>query len=353
MVDPGSHSIRRRGFSGLARAAIAATAIGPTLALLPVRLAPVAAAHTYPGNTTSHYVRSLSTLSAYNEGCSTAQEATEPATAVVILDFGPAARDITNGTTTYGAILWDASRTYRTTAQIREIARQFGRGFWSCSPEPGTDLLRLALGISSDSSMFDTAHGSAWGSMVDAVQSWYVSNGYASQVRAAGAADIELGFNATYAMVKRWGDAFSAASDQFYYDFGDASGCSTTSSDNSTTSCTGPWTQQQIWIVSWGIPAASAIPEIYSTTQRLTPNKRLPTNNNALAWQQISLYGARFQGGRPIGFAGSLTQAGSSSDAGTDLAPEKGWAYLDNAVSDDVRTSLNSLPWATDIKWGY
>ncbi len=58
-------------------------------------------------------------------------------------------------------------------------------------------------------------------------------------------------------------------------------------------------------------------------------------------------------GGRPIGFAGTLTQHQSSSDPGTDLTPERGWAYLDNAVSDDVRTSLNSLPWASDIKWGY
>lgn len=353
MVHSDTHSRRRKRLAGLARVVIAATALGPALALLPVRLVPVAAAHTYPGNTTSHYVKSLSTVAAFNEGCSTADEATEPANAVVILDFGPAARDITNGVTTYGALLWDANRTYRTTSQIRDIGRQFGRGFWSCSNAPSTDQLRLALGISSDSSMFDAAHGTAWGTMVDGVQAWYVSNGYASQVRAAGAADIELGFNATYAMVKRWGDAFSAASDAFYYNFGDASGCSTTSSDNSSTSCTGPWTQQQVWTVSWGIAAASAIPEIYSTTQRLTPNKRQPTNNNALAWQQISLYGARFQGGRPIGFAGTLTQQQSTSDPGTDLAPDKGWAYLDNAVSDDVRTSLNSLPWASDIKWGY
>ena len=284
---------RSRQLSRVARIAALATALGPAMALLPIRLVPAVSAQSYPGNTTSHYVKSLSTTAAFDEGCSTADEPSEPASAVVILDFGPAARNITNGVTTYGAILWDAGRTYRTTTQIREIARQFGRGFWICSN--ATDQLRLAVGISSDSSMFDAAHGTAWGNMVDAVQSWYVSNGYSAQVRAAGAADIELGFNATYAMVKRWGDAFSLASGAFYYDFGDASGCSTTSSDNSSTACTGPWTQQQIWTVAWGIAAASAIPEIYSTTERLTPNDRQPTNNNALAWQQISLYGARFQ----------------------------------------------------------
>lgn len=350
MIEP---TFSSRRLSRVARITAVATALGLAMALLPFRLVPAALAQAYPGSTTSHYVKSLSTIAAFNEGCATADEATQPSNAVVVLDFGPAARDITNGVTTYGALLWDAGRTYRTTGQIRDLARQFGRGFWFCSNAPNTDQLRLALGISSDSSMFDGAHGSAWGTMVDDVQAWYVSNGYASQVRAAGAADIELGFNATYAMAKRWGDAFSAASDAFYYNFGDASGCSTTSSDNSTTACTGSWTQQQIWTVSWGIAAASAIPEIYSTTQRLTPTKRLPTNNNALAWQQISLYGARFQQARPIGFAGSLTQRQSTSDPGTNLAPDKGWAYLANAVSDDVRTSLNSLPWASDIKWGY
>lgn len=344
---------RHRPSGGL-RIVLLGAVLAIAAAVLPARYVAPAAANTYPGYTTSHYVRSLSTTDAYNEGCATSDEAALPANSIVVLDFGPAAKNVTNGVTTYGAILWDVGRTYRNTTQIRDIARQFGRGFWLCSNSPYTDLLRVALGISSDSIIFDTAHGTAWGNMVDDVQSWYVANGYSSQVSAAGAADIEVGFNATYTMGKHWGDAFSNASSYYYYNFGDAAGCSTTSSDNSSTSCTGSWTQAQIWTLSWGVPAAGAIPEIYSTTERLTPNKKLPTNNNALAWQMISLYGQRFQNGRRIGFAGSFTQSqANTTDPGTDAPPNKGWSYLWNAVNDDSRTSLSSLGWATDIKSGY
>ena len=346
LIDRSSPEGRRRFAMALALALICA--------LAPAQIVSTVEAATYPGYTTSHYVTSTSTTAAYNEGCALADDPTLPATSVVILDFGPAVKDVTNGVTTYGTWIWDANRTYRTTTQIRDIARQFGRGFWLCSNSPFTDKLRVAIGVSSDSIIFDTAHGTAWGNMVDSVQSWYVTNGYSTQVSAAGAADIELGFNATYTMAKHWGDAFSAASDYFYYNFGDAAGCSTTSSDNSTTNCNGSWTQLQLWTLSWGVAAAGSIPEVYSTTAKTTPHTHLATNNNALAWEMISLYGSRFQGGRPIGFAGSLTQhQADTTDPGTDLAPNLGWQYLWNATSDDSRTTLNSLPWASDLKWGY
>src|SRR3954468_15127545 len=93
--------ISRRSRAGV-RLAIAAAVLGPTLALLPVRLIAIVSAQAYPGNTTSHYVTSLSTSAAYSEGCSTADEVSQPSNAVVILDFGPAARDISNGVTSYG-----------------------------------------------------------------------------------------------------------------------------------------------------------------------------------------------------------------------------------------------------------
>jgi hypothetical protein len=60
----------------------------------------------------------------------------------------------TGTTTTYGALIWDANRTYRTTAQIRDIARQFGRGYYLCANAPFTSQLRVAIGISSDSTIF-------------------------------------------------------------------------------------------------------------------------------------------------------------------------------------------------------
>jgi hypothetical protein len=79
-------------------------------------------------------------------------------------------------------LIWDANRTYRTTTQIRDIARQFGRGYYLCANSPFTSQLRVAIGVSSDSVIFDGPHGTAWGNMVDDVQSWYVTNHYSSQV---------------------------------------------------------------------------------------------------------------------------------------------------------------------------
>jgi hypothetical protein len=310
-------------------------------------------AQTYPGYAFSHYVTSTSTTAAYNEGCALADDPTLVHDAVVILDFGPAARQ-TGTSTTYGALIWDANRTYRTTTQIRDIARQFGRGYYLCANSPFTSQLRVAIGVSSDSVIFDGPHGTAWGNMVDDVQSWYVTNHYSSQVSASGAADIELGFNATYTMAKAWGDAFSTASSGFYYNFGDAAGCSLTSSSNGA--CNNGWNQQKIWTVSWGVAAAGAIPEIYSTTVRTTPNTGKNTNANALEWQMISLYGVLHQGGRQLIYAGSLTQNKACAQvgcaSGTNASPANGWTYFYNALNDDTRTD-QSLFWASDIMWGY
>lgn len=126
-------------------------------------------AQTYPGYAFSHYVTSTSTTAAYNEGCALADDPTLVHDAVVILDFGPAARQ-TGTSTTYGALIWDANRTYRTTTQIRDIARQFGRGYYLCANSPFTSQLRVAIGVSSDSVIFDGPHGTAWGNMVDDVR---------------------------------------------------------------------------------------------------------------------------------------------------------------------------------------
>ena len=296
---------------------------------------PVAWAQTAPAPTSSRYMATIDGPTLYNEGCSEGQA---PIDGIVVLDFGqPSLQD-----GTYGTILFDARGSFASIAQIEQAVEQFLRGYWACSPT--MTFVRLGIGTSNFRGATGSGHGQAWAALVDAVTGWIDSPpSYASQLAARGAIDFEMGWN-TPANSRAWVEGYAMVTQTPYYNYGDCEGCPTAGAVLSIPGygLNNSWTQEDVWYVSYGVPPAFPLPEIYLTN-----------GVNAAQWHQLSLY-AHENHGAAMHFLGTMTQfqacAGSGGCPGANNRPGAGWAQLFGALNSDNRTA-QQLDYSTDITW--
>jgi len=318
------------------------------LVLMSAVLPSPVSAQTFPGYSVSYYMTSHDGTVAYNAGCAVGQAASSggrPVSETIVMDFGAPGYD-TNAQgqiISYGAWFFSPGYGYQTTSVITNLVYDFGEGFYDCST--ATPVIVIAAGVASEGAAFIAGHGTAWGQMVNAINALFVSHHLSSQVSAYGALDAENESGwAGYSANKAWADAFSAASNYLYLDFGDAGGCSTTSYNNSV-KCNLNWTQSMFFYLSWGAPDAVPFPEIYATS-----------GANALQWKMIVLYAYVYGGATSMDIWVSLTQAAACVQkggcSGTNNSASAGWTQLHNALISDSRTTQN-LNWASDIRYGY
>jgi hypothetical protein len=159
---------------------------------------------------------------------------------------------------------------------------------------------------------------------------------------AAGANDIEPGWNSP-TDTRAWvGGYFSAAPVVSLYNFGSCDSCAYSACPSCTPS--NGWTFEDIWYVSWGAAGAYPLPEIYLTS-----------GANADQWYRMSVY-AYVNHGSSMNFSGSFTQWQACQDVGpgacpsTGITPSTGWTQLSSALNADARTA-QPLNWSTDISW--
>jgi hypothetical protein len=107
--------------------------------------------------------------------------------------------------------------------------------------------------------------------------------------------------------------------------------------------CVAPWTQEDVWYVSWGAASALPLPEIYRQN-----------GNNSKQWAAIVLYS--FLAHSTLGTVlvpGTLAEWQACQQvhcpAGIDIMPAEGWKQLYNTLNADVRTA-QKMTWSTDIK---
>lgn len=225
--------------------------------LLPVRTG-YAASRTWqtatqlrnPAHTTSIYEKSVSPELFQRQGCVAAQG---PA-GLVILDFGEPF--VVQGR--YGTDIF--TNTFVSDDSIARAISNFISEAWIC--RTSMTNLKIAvgtsnytLGLKSDlTAWFDA--GYAWGRMVDNLQKFIESNGYAHQLTVYGADDMETDEAhhwGTYAETANFVDGYNAATRQLLVDFGDDPGGASPT----------PWTAEQLWYVASGAPDDVALPEIY------------------------------------------------------------------------------------------
>src|SRR5258708_2940650 len=240
------------------------------------------AAQAKPPTDWSFYMTSASTSTAYNLGCNQGHfdAGYNPVvSSEVVLDFGGQLGDGS------GSLMINGMQI--SNAQIQAVAEAFSRGYWICTGNDSTST--LYLGIGTNNSYYDVSYagGQTWANNVAGVQAYNKSMGYTAQVAMFGANDIETwcdkyGNNCVSPTpVKDWVSGFSSVPGGYkYFDYGSADGCPTNSSNNGW--CNPGWSQYDFWYLSWGAPAALAVPEIYYS-------------GNAQQWAMISLYGWQYQ----------------------------------------------------------
>jgi hypothetical protein len=271
-----------------------------------------------PRTSSSRYVSSASASTAYDQGCAQGQaDAQAPAqSSEVVLDFGGQNAANTGSILTNGTIV--------SFAQIQVVAEQFAYGYYLCTASDTSSILDLALGTNNSAYQVSGTGGAAWAaSVVGPVRSWLTAHGADAQVTAIGANDMEPGFSANVTGTRAWVTAYSNANRGRLVNYGSADGCPQSSSANG--SCSNGWRQADVWYVSWGAPAAFALPEIYVRAQ-------------SAQWTMISRYGATAQSGQ-VFFDGPLTTSPSyysPADAWTRL-----WSDL-NASPDTAQSLLYS-----------
>jgi hypothetical protein len=299
-----------------------------------------------PAATMSRYMSTVNATTLYNEGCA---QGNANQSGIVVLDFG-APRVLTG---TYGTRLFGVGG-FASTAQIGSAAQQWLQGYWNCAASYAQ--VTLAIGTSncgngSGSSVCNaggdnitSAHGQAWAQMVRDVNTWITSNSYNSKLSAAGANDMEPGWDSP-SETRVWVNGyFSLPITQTFalYNYGSCDSCPY----YNCLSCTPPngWSLDDIWYVSWGATGAYPLPEIYLTS-----------GANADQWYRMGVY-AYTNHGNSMNFQGAFTQWQACQDVGpdacpyTDNTPSQGWTQLFNALNADTRTT-QPLKWSTDISW--
>ncbi|MCL4396235.1 MAG: hypothetical protein M1482_15775 [Chloroflexi bacterium] len=297
-----------------------------------------------PAATYSRYMGTVDSTTLYNEGCA---QAGADQNGIVVLDFG--APRVQSGV--YGTRLFGVGG-FASTSQIETAATWFLQGYWNCSPSDAHIVLAIGTtncGQGSGSGPCNpgggnvsSAHGQAWAQMVGGVNDWITASSYNSKMAAAGANDMEPGWNSP-TDTRAWVDGFfSLTPTVALYNFGSCDSCPY----SSCPSCTplNGWALDDIWYVSWGASGAYPVPEIY-----------LSSGANADQWYRMGVYGF-VNHGSSMDFQGTFTQWQACQDVGsgacpyTGNSPSTGWTQLYNALNADARTQ-QPLNWSTDITW--
>lgn len=177
----------------------------------------------------------------------------------MILDFG-GQQSNDNGT-----IEPKTNNVFYSWATVESLAETFGGGYYlGTGPNDTTSILTLAVGTNNSAYWVNSAGGAEFGAAVQAVSNWFTSEGEASQVYTEGGNDMEPGYD-SYSPTASWISGWTSSVAILLLNYGSADGCPLSTHSNGT--CNNGWTQDDIWLVSWGDPPSYAAPEIYIQDQ--------------------------------------------------------------------------------------
>jgi hypothetical protein len=344
--------------------------ITPTPTWTPIGYMPLIMKHyPIPLYATSYYIQDNSSAAMLLLGCKLGQRDLALAgkqDSLVILNFRQMWIEEVDGVNVYGVASYNSDYVWVFTPLngVENAVKEFITGYYNCSGTDDESQLTVGVGVSNYGRMNTGTYdqdilratmfnfGQRFGTMSNTLNTWAVNEGYAGQVYVGGAIDIEWsssgGWNTPY-VTRGWVDGYAAktlSTKGIYFNFGACVGCPTVPNPNWTYYYLNPWTQADIWYVSWGAAPAYPLPEIY-----------LNSGVNALQWQAISKYGALYEGQR-MDFVGPMTQyqacqvrTSDTSCVYMDNTPEEGWAQLFDAINSDPLTRQDLLRWVTDITW--
>ncbi len=305
----------------------------------------------------SLYMQTVSPTASYNLGCQMGtRDLNLPGTqnSLAILDYGQGWAE--NGV--WG--VWNFSWAFIPASQVGSSAREFARGYYNCTASDTASRLTLAIGTNNFGAYGcegseeckdplvraerAAAHGQVWAQLVADTQQWVTNQGLGSQVSIVGANDIEQTWNKPV-VARAWVNAYQANNQgiHIFYNYGSCTNCPTRL--NPALQPPNDWTLEDLWYVSYGLPSAWPVPEIYN-------------NNgvNARQWAYLSYY-AVTQHGAPIHFPALMTQWQACQQVADaecetlDNTPQESHNQLLSELAYWPATRQESLGWVTDICW--
>ena len=269
--------------------------------------------------TPSFYVRTLSGRRMWRRGCRTARERSS---GIVILAFGRLyERRGTYGTQTF-------SGTFAANRAITRSMQTFARAYVRCRPRGSRARIVLARGTSNYSPAVPHAYraGFRWARETVAFARFLKRVGWRRWVRAAAAIDAEPAWNPGFRRTREFFRGYAARRPGIkLYNFG--------SLDGGVGSI---WTARQVWYVSSGMRYARMIPEVYFPGM-------------AEQWAEMSRI-AVSRYGRPVRFAGVMTQKQAVPGCRCGYWPHQAHRRLVRALNAHPKTRVGRLP-LTNISW--
>ena len=269
----------------------------------------------------SFYVRTSNVATIGTLGCNQGHaDAASRQNSEVILDFGVQWSDNSKTLTKNGI--------YLSIATVEQMAESFVDNYYTCTGADTTTIVKLGIGTNNSTGYESSSMGSGWAQVAVDVKNWLAANCCSSQYNVVGANDIEAAaaFSGSGSQPRaiNWGNGFNSHGGAVYVNYGSADGCPPYTTPPN---CVNGWTQDGVWIVSWGIPAAYALPEIYY----LKPLGPGDTKGGQPAqWAQISLWGKNQHSGSMIIFEGPLDEHDLD---GNTLDSPAAWTDFWNALS--------------------
>jgi hypothetical protein len=300
----------------------------------------VKAAPTAPAYSTSYYMGTVDTTTHYELGYAIGRDHLNRSgtqNEVIILDYG--------GQNSAGTGATLRGRPDATYAEIRDAVIQVARGYWLGTGSDTASRLHIIVGTNTSAYQVNTSGGEAWAEMINDIGDNLGS--YASQVYIAGGNDMEVDF-ATAASTKEWADGYDSVADYSYYNYGDAAGCTTSTTYDGETdlNCSGAkytWKMSDIFYVSWKVPSSQVLPQIYNQSM-------------SKQWKNLKKYGVVSES-RRMYISGTLTQSGACESDPSDptctntFSPSSAWTDLYDRLNADTDTSQSTLNYSTDIRW--
>ena len=256
---------------------------------------------------------------------------------LVVLDFGAPCYVPGSSPVVYGVEMF-FQPTCIPDSSLRPLVENWISGYETQNPN-ATVNLTLAIGTSNSYNGVDASYALTNAQMTASGQSWYQNlvgaistSGLSAPLTIWGANDIEQSSDGNWypgPPTVAWVQGFSSASPAgsncplsqsgYLADYGDDILGGSGSGDG--------WTVLQVYQVSWGLPVACALPEIYYSDM-------------ATEWQALNQW-AVSNGYSAIAFAGVMTEV----ESGT-LSPYQAWTALQSDTGQSP-----AIPSVTTIAW--
>jgi hypothetical protein len=310
-----------------------------------------------PPPSTSYYENELNLAKHYQQGCTAAKNGER---GLIVLDYGQPIH-IPSGTPGYGALLIGPSDeaayiSHPLQPDITEAVQEFADGYHdafynptsNCQASGPVQNITLVISINNYTLEGDVEltveHADEWSEMVSDVGDYLVDNDY-DEISAVAGIDAEPNWDTAYTRTEDWVEAYNDSGVSIVYNFGSTDGYPRAATGDPVPAvpspwiCCSAWTTQQFYHISYELPLARSLPQIYGP-------------QFARNWYRVKRWSIENQSA-PLNFSGEMSECKSSPCTQTSSSiffnEEQAWQVFWLELNYDPQTQ-QPLNFSTDIR---